>query len=186
MSEVSQLLMAIEDGDRVAAEVLLPLVYRELRRLASVKLSHEKAGQTLQATALVHEAYLRLVDPSDSTKWNNRGHFFGAAAEAMRRILIERARHKATAKAGGELQRIELPSEIAYSENVRFDLIELDQALKKLEESDSRRAQVVKLRFFAGLTSGQAASALGIARSTADADWAYAKCWLRVELGHDF
>lgn len=183
MSDVTRILQEIEQGDSLASERLLPLVYDELRKLADSKLGRENSGQTLQATALVHEAFLRLVDSEDARQWNSRGHFFGAAAEAMRRILIDRARHKATAKAGGHLKRIELP-EIATNEgdDAALDLLALDDALKKLEETDSRRANVVKLRYFAGLTSGQAAEALGITRSTADADWAYAKCWLRVEI----
>lgn len=183
MSEVTQLLIAIDEGDHAAADQLLPLVYRELRRLATARMSHEKMGQTIQATALVHEAYLRLVEPSSSQKWKSRGHFFGAAAEAMRRILVERARHKATIRAGRDLQRVELSEDVAVgTDNERLDLVELDAALNKLEETHARRAQVVKLRFFAGLKIGQIAAALDISRSTADADWAYAKCWLRVEM----
>lgn len=183
MSDVTRILTELGSGDPSRAEALLPLVYDELRRLAAARLADEKPGNTLQATALVHDAYLRLVGASDAVDWNGRGHFFGAAAEAMRRILIERARQKATQKAGGDHQRVELRSELAVQNgNLSLDLLALDAALKKLEIKHERRAKVVKLRYFAGLTSGQAAQALGIARSTADADWAYAKAWLRVEM----
>src|SRR5262249_37203981 len=163
-------------------EQLLPLVYDELRKLAAQKLAQEKPGQTLQATALVHEAYLRLVDGEPDAHWNSRGHFFGAAAEAMRRILIELARHKKSVKGGGQYQRVELPDEQRAAPSRQVDLLALDEALDKLAQHDARKAELVKLRFFAGLTIHQAASALGIADSTADADWAYAKAWLRVEL----
>lgn len=183
MSGVTQILNKIEQGDLRAAEDLLPLVYDELRKLANARLEGEKPGQTLQATALVHEAFIRLVDQDVTQRWNSRGHFFGAAAEAMRRILIERARRKATEKAGGQLRRVELPDAAAIQASYSVvDLISLDEALQKLEATEPRRASIVKLRYFAGLTSGQAAEALGIARSTADADWAYAKCWLRLEM----
>jgi RNA polymerase sigma factor (TIGR02999 family) len=181
MSDVTRILTAVEQGDPRAAEQLLPLVYEELRKLAAQKLAQEKPGQTLQATALVHEAYLRLVDVEKAQHWNSRGHFFAAAAESMRRILVEHARHKKSAKGGGKLQRIELHEHlVAPSEEV--DLIALDEALDKLAKLDVRKAELVKLRFFAGLTLREAADALGIAESTADADWAYAKSWLRVEL----
>ncbi len=183
MSEVTRILSAIEQGDPQAAEQLLPLVYDELRKLAAQRLAQEKPGQTLQATALVHEAYLRLVDTERAPHWNSRGHFFAAAAQAMRRILVEQARRKKSAKAGGQRQRVPLNEpELAAPSRV-VDLIALDEALDRLAEQDSRKAEVVKLRFFAGLTIQQAAEALGIAESTVDADWAFAKAWLRLELG---
>jgi len=182
MSELTQILSAIEQGDQHAAEQLLPVVYDELRKLAAQKLAQEKPGQTLQATALVHEAYLRLVDTEQDQHWNSRGHFFAAAAEAMRRILVEQVRHKRSAKGGGQLQRVELNDAQLAVPSRDVDLIALDEALNKLAGQDRRKAELVKLRFFAGLTICQAADALGIAESTADADWAYAKSWLRVEL----
>src|SRR5262245_23204836 len=182
MSDVTHILSAIEQGDPSAAERLLPLVYDELRKLAAAKLAQEKPGQTLQATALVHEAYLRLVDVEKAQHWNSRGHFFAAAAEAMRRILVEQARHKQSAKGGGQLQRVGLHDEQRAAPSRDVDLIALDEALDRLAHHDGRKALLVKLRFFAGLTIGQAAATLGIAESTADADWAYAKAWLRLEL----
>jgi RNA polymerase sigma factor (TIGR02999 family) len=182
MSDVSQILHAIEHGDPHAAGQLLPLVYDELRKLAAQKLAHERPGQTLQATALVHEAYLRLVDVKKAQHWNSRGHFFAAAAEAMRRILVEHARHKKSIKAGGALQRVEL-ADIAARDDPDDDLLLLHEALEKLEKKDNRKAELVKLRFFAGLTNEQAARALGVSTSTADNDWAYARAWLRLEIG---
>jgi len=187
MEPITQLLQQAETGDRQAAERLLPLVYQELRALAAVRLTQEKPGQTLQATALVHEAYLRLVDVEQAQTWNGRGHFFAAAAEAMRRILVERARHKMSMKAGGELQRLErssgdLPEMVDLAEDRAFDLLSLEEALSKLERLHPRKAELVKLRFFAGLTIDQAAATLGIAASTANADWVYAKSWLRLEM----
>ncbi len=182
MNEVTQLLAAIEQGDPHAGEQLLPLVYDELRRLAARKLAHEKPGQTLQATALVHEAYLRLVEGAEAQRWDNRGHFFATAAEAMRRILVERARHKHSLKAGGGRQRVELADVELAVEGPGEELLALDEALAKLEGKDRRKADLVKLRFFAGLTTEQAAAALGISASTADNDWAYARCWLRLEM----
>ena len=181
MAEITRILEAIDEGDAHAAEELLPLVYDELRRLAAQKLSREKPGQTLQATALVHEAYIRLVG-SEDPHWDSRGHFFPAAAEAMRRILVERARRKQTQRAGGEFQRLELATVEAAAGSPRVDLLALDEALNKLAAKDRRKAELVSLRFFAGLTNEQAAQALGIASSTADADWSYAKSWLRVEM----
>jgi RNA polymerase sigma factor (TIGR02999 family) len=181
MSKVTRILSAIEHGEAGAAEQLLPLVYSELRTLAAQKLAQEKPGQTLQATALVHEAYVRLVDVSQAQEWNSRGHFFAAAAEAMRRILVEQARHKKSAKGGGQQQRVPLEGHLA-APGRDIDLIALDEALDQLAGHDSRKAELVKLRFFAGMTISQAAAALGIADSTADADWAYAKSWLRVQL----
>jgi RNA polymerase sigma factor (TIGR02999 family) len=180
--ELAQIASATNPSEPLAAEQLLPLVYEELRKLAAQKLAREKPGQTLQATALVHEAYVRITDSGQSPRWNSQGHFFAAAAEAIRRILIERARHRHSLKAGGERRREDLP-EIEADEMVRgLDLLALDEALEKLEKQDKRRAELVKLRFFAGLTIAEAAGALGIATSTADNDWAYARCWLRLEL----
>jgi RNA polymerase sigma factor (TIGR02999 family) len=182
MSDVTQILSVIEHGDGSAAEQLLPLVYDELRRLAAHKMAGESPGQTIQATALVHEAYVRLVNSEQAHHWNSRGHFFAAAAEAMRRILVERARHKRRLKAGGDHQRGEMPELQAPDVGPSVDLLALNEALDKLELQDRRRAEVVKLRFFAGLTIEETALALGIATSTADSDWAYARCWLRVEV----
>ncbi len=182
MSEVTQILVAIERGDPQASEQLLPLVYEELRKLAAQRLAKETPGQTLQATALVHEAYLRLVGESEEQHWNSRGHFFAAAAEAMRRILVEQARHKRSAKGGGQLQRVALNDAPLAAPSRNVDLLALDEALNKLAGHDSRKAELVKLRYFVGLTISEAAAALGIAESTADADWAYAKSWLRLEL----
>jgi len=189
MTGVTQILSRIESGDPYAAEQLLPLVYDELRKLAAARLSHENPGQTLQATALVHEAYLRLVGnqrqavgSADDARWNGRGHFFAAAAEAMRRILIESARRKSSAKHGGEFQRVDLDEAQLVVSDRRLDLIALDEALDRLAARDTRKAELVKLRFFAGLSSAQAATALGISESTADADWAYAKAWLRLQM----
>ena len=183
MSDVTRVLTAIEHGDAQAAQHLLPLVYDELRRLAAHRLSHEQPGQTLQATALVHEAYLRLVDSDQTPHWDSRGHFFAAAAQAMRRILVDNARHKQSLKAGGDRQRLDLSDVELAIEAPDVDLLALDQALDKLEANDKRKADLVKLRFFAGLTNEEAAQALGISTSTADNDWAYARCWLRLELG---
>lgn len=182
MSEVTHLLNALSRGDPRAADQLLPLVYQELRLLAAQKLAREKAGQTLGPTALVHEAYLRLVDTEKVPEWNSRGHFFGAAAEAMRRILVERARHKRSLKAGGGRRRQEMPELEAPAGVPDLDVLALDEALAKLAAQDKRRADVVKLRFFAGLTIEETALALGIATSTAESDWAYARCWLRLEI----
>jgi RNA polymerase sigma factor (TIGR02999 family) len=186
MSEITRILSAIEHGEPHAAEELLPLVYDALRQLAAQKLAQEKPGQTLQATALVHEAYLRLVDgerQGSSAPWNSRGHFFAAAAEAMRRILIEQARRKASKKAGGKQRRVDLADIEPAIPGPQFDLLALNEALAQLETTDPRAAAVVKLRFFAGLTMPQAAQALGISLATAESDWAYAKCCLRLQLG---
>jgi RNA polymerase sigma factor (TIGR02999 family) len=182
MGDVTRILEVIEAGGADATDKLLPLVYDELRQLAARKLAREKPGQTLQATALVHEVYIRLVNVKTAQQWNSRGHFFAAAAEAMRRILIDQARHKQTKKAGG--LRLELPEfELAASDSdLHVDLLALNEALAKLDALDNRKAQLVKLRFFAGLTNAQAAEALGVSASTADNDWAYAKTWLRVEM----
>jgi RNA polymerase sigma factor (TIGR02999 family) len=177
MAGVTQILAAIEHGTATAEE-LLPLVYDELRSLATQRLSSEKAGQTLQATALVHEAYLRLVDGEQAQQWNGRGHFFGAAAEAMRRILVERARRKNRAKHGGDMHRLDVDEGLIVSEETSPDLLALDEALGELERHDSQTAQLVKLRYFAGLTHQQAAEALGITRRAADRLWAVARAWL--------
>ena len=185
MSDVTRVLSAIEQGDPRAAEQLLPLVYEELRKLAAQRLARESPGQTLQATALVHEAYLRLVDPNDAKPWNGRRHFFGAAAEAMRRILVENARRKASAKHGGKLQREELPESKLVAPALSEDLLALDEALSQLAQTDAIAAELVKLRYFAGLTSDQAAEALGLSSGTADRTWAYARAWLQKKLkGH--
>ncbi len=216
MSEVTRILSQIDAGDPQAAEQLLPLVYDELRKLAMAKLAHEKPGQTLQATALVHEAYLRLVGPvspvgnalrgvpgaelergrrgegetnlptpdprSPTPSFSSRGHFFGAAAEAMRRILIGQARHKASLKAGGQRKRVDLSDVEPEIQGPPLDVIALDEALEQLAARDPRAAALVKLRFFAGLTMPQAADALGVSLATVENDWAYAKSWLRLQI----
>jgi RNA polymerase sigma factor (TIGR02999 family) len=185
MDGITQVLNAIEQGDPSAAEQLLPLVYEELRKLAAQRMAQEKPGQTLQATALVHDAYLRLVNVKEAQRWNGRGHFFAAAAEAMRRILIENARRKRGPEAGGRHVRVELPDLPAEFRGPDLDLLVLSDALDRLQAKDARAAEVVKLRFFAGLTRQQAAEALGISLATADNDWAYAKGWLKAEIaGH--
>ena len=181
MSDVTQILTAIEQGDAKAADELLPLVYEELRRLASQKMSHEPPGQTLQATALVHEAYIRLVG-SEAKNWSGRTHFFAAAAEAMRRILIDNARRKQRLKRGGKQQKIDLDKAEIAIEGPSTDLIALDEALVKLAEEDSVKADLVKLRYFAGLTIPQAAEMLDISRATADRYWSYARAWLFDEI----
>ena len=178
MSEVTRILCAIDQGDPAAADQLLPLVYAELRRLAAQRLSHEKPGQTLQATALVHEAYLRLVDVEQTQHWNSRGHFFAAAAEAMRRILVESARRKQGVKGGGDLHRVELRDAADLKGSAAVDLIALDEALSMLEREAPAKAQVVKLRFFAGLSVDEAAKAMGVSRATAKRHWVYARAWL--------
>jgi RNA polymerase sigma factor (TIGR02999 family) len=181
MSEVTRILSAIEQGDPNAAEQLLPLVYDGLRRLAAEKMAQEKPGQTLEATALVHEAYLRLVDVAKGQHWDGRGHFFAAAAEAMRRILVENARRKQRLKHGGGLHKHPLDeNEPAIASAVdAVDLLALHEALDRLEATSPRRARLVKLRYFAGLTLPEVAELLGIAQSTAEADWTYAKAWLK-------
>lgn len=182
MSDVTQILSHIDQGDPSSADLLLPLVYDELRKLAAAKLAHEDRVQTLSATALVHEAYVRLVDANATLSWNSRGHFFAAAAEAMRRIILERARQKKSLKGGGNLNRVDLLDHDAEFNGPGLDILALDEALQMLEQSDSRAAQVIKLRFFAGLTISQAAETLGISVATADNDWAFARSWLRVRL----
>jgi RNA polymerase sigma factor (TIGR02999 family) len=184
MNDVTCVLAAIENGDPRAAEQLLPLVYEELRRLAAQRLAREKPGQTFQATALVHEAYLRLCAGEQAQRWDGRGHFFAAAAEAMRRILVERARRKQRLRHAGGLRRQALAEhEPAIASPVdQVDLLALDEALNGLEAAQPRRARLVKLRFFAGLTLPEAAAMLDIAPSTAEADWTYAKAWLKREM----
>ena len=182
MTDVTKILSQIESGDPIAAEQLLPLVYEELRKLAAANLIREKPGQTLQATALVHEAYLRLVDGNDAQHWNSRGHFFGAAAEAMRRILVDQARHKRSKRHGGDFQRIELTAVEPAAPANQVDLLALDEALDKLAARDPRAAELVKLRFFAGLTVPEAAKTLAVSVATAENDWAYAKSWLKLQL----
>jgi len=182
MSDVTRHLSQIEQGEPQAARKLLPLVYDELRKLAVARLAAEKPGQTLQPTALVHEAYLRLVRDQGQAPWNGRGHFFGAAAEAMRRILIEQARRKDRRRYGGEMQRVDLDSQAEIGEQVDDNLIALDEALQRLEKEDSAAAAVVKLRYFAGLTIEEAAEALELSVRTANRHWAYAKAWLYQQL----
>lgn len=183
MSDVTRILDRIDVGDPKAAEQLLPLVYDELRKLAAVKLAQEKSGQTLQATALVHEAYVRLLGNEADRGWDSRGHFFSAAAEGMRRILVDRARHKMTQKCGGGRNRVELNDNLAVSElEKNQELLYLDIALERLEQQDPIKAKLVKLRYFSGLTGAQAAEALGIGVSTADKYWAHGKVWLRAEM----
>ena len=178
MPDITQILQAIDRGEPRASEELLPLVYQELRRLASARMAQERPGQTLQATALVHEAYLRLVGGDVTTSWENRRHFFAAAAEAMRRILIEKARHRARLKHGGQLDRVDLADADLALEEPREDLLQLDEALQALEQSDPRKAELVKLRYFAGLSEEEAAKVLDISRATASRWWAFARAWL--------
>jgi RNA polymerase sigma factor (TIGR02999 family) len=182
MNDVTRILAAVEKGDPGAAKQLLPLVYDELRKLAAVRLAGEKPGQTLQATALVHEAYLRLVGDGQPADWEGRGHFFAAAAEAMRRILIDRARGKATTKRGGGLRRIEIESVPAADDGREAELLVLDDALTELERHDPQAARLVKLRYFAGLSHQQAAQALGVSRRAADRLWSLARAWLYQRL----
>lgn len=183
MSDVTRMLSAIEQGDPSAAQQLLPLVYDELRKLASHHLAREKPGQTLQPTALVHEAYMRLLGPSpEHQHWENRGHFFAAAAEAIRRILIENVRRKRRIKHGGDRKRIDIKDVAQITEEPADDLIDLDEALRKLEGVDADAAQVIKLRYFAGLTMQQTADALGISLRTAERNDAYARTWLHRKL----
>jgi len=178
MTDVTQILSQIESGDPSAAEQLLPLVYSELRKLAAAKLAQEKPGQTLQATALVHEAYIRLVDVEKAQHWNSRGHFFGAAAEAMRRILVESARRKGCDKHGGQLQKVALDELQVGLDSPPDQLLSFDETLSALAKSDAQSAELVKLHCFAGLSIEQAADILGISPRTAYRDWAYARAWL--------
>jgi RNA polymerase sigma factor (TIGR02999 family) len=182
MSDVTHLIEQIESGDPNAAEHLLPLVYEELRKLASKKLSKEKPGQTLQTTVLVHEAYLRLVDTDQPQQWNGRSHFFGAAAEAMRRILVENARRKQAQKHGGQMQRLELDVATAVAEELSDDLLAVDEALTRLEEQWPEKAKLVKLRYFAGLTIPEASQAMKISTATAERHWRFARAWLHSQL----
>jgi RNA polymerase sigma factor (TIGR02999 family) len=182
MNEVTAILSAIDRGDAQAAARLLPLVYDVLRKLAAARLAREAPGQTLDATALVHEAYLRLVGPGDEARWQNRGHFFAAAAEAMRRILIDRARERQAQKRGGGRGRADLDPDCLPAPERSDDLLALDDALTRLTAKDARKAKLVELRYFAGLTLDQAAAVLGVSPATADRDWAFARAWLHREL----
>jgi RNA polymerase sigma factor (TIGR02999 family) len=179
MSEVTQLLVAMGRGDPQAAAQLLPLVYEELRRLAAARLAAEPSGNTLQPTALVHEAYLRLVGTPGGDRWDHRGHFFAAAAEAMRRILIDAARRKAAERHGGAMQRQALDPDVASGREPREDLLAVDEALSKLADEDPLKADLVKLRYFVGMSLAEAAAALGLSERTAGRHWAYARAWLR-------
>jgi RNA polymerase sigma factor (TIGR02999 family) len=183
MSDVTQILSAIEHGDPSAAEQLLPLVYDELRKLAAQKMTQEAPGQTLQATALVHEAYLRLVDTEKAQRWNSRGHFFAAAAEAMRRILVDNARHKQSKKRGGDREQNQVdPDELPFSSpHDPLEVLAIHESLERLNAKSPRKAELVKLRYFLGCTMAETAQILGIALATAEDDWAYAKAWLRRE-----
>jgi RNA polymerase sigma factor (TIGR02999 family) len=182
MSDVTRILSALARGDRRAAGQLLPLVYRELRQLAAARMAAEAPGHTLDATALVHEAYLRLVGPADDARWDSRGHFFAAAAEAMRRILVDAARRKRRVKHGGGRNRLDLDDVEVASPDVRHDLVALDDALTRLEAEDPQAARLVELRHFTGLSIPDAARALGISPRTADRVWAFARAWLHREL----
>jgi len=185
MSEVTQLLDAIGHGDRHASAELLPLVYDELRRLAAEKMAHERPGQTLQATALVHEAYLRLVGSADSQQWDNRWHFFAAAAEAMRRIILNGARDRKRLKRGGDLRRVDLDQVDLASETNVDEVVAVSEALDELEREDAVAAQVVKLRFFAGLKQREVAAALGISLRSVERQWAFAQAWIYDRLQRD-
>jgi RNA polymerase sigma factor (TIGR02999 family) len=182
MSDISQLLTAIDRGDSLAADQLLPLVYAELRTLAASKMIQESPGQTLQATALVHEAFVRLVDVQNAQKWNSRGHFFAAAAEAMRRILVENARRRQQLKRGGEFQRVVADDIAIVADSVPEDLIALDEALSRLATTDPEAARLIQLRYFTGLTIPEAARSLGISPRSADRLWAFARAWLHREI----
>jgi RNA polymerase sigma factor (TIGR02999 family) len=182
MNDVTQILSAMERGDQSASEQLLPLVYQELRKLAAARLAQEKPGQTIQPTVLVHEAYLRLVDIPQQTKWNGRGHFFSAAAEAMRRILIENARRKQCERRGGGRQRVDLDLANPTAEVRDDELLALDEALVRLEQRWPDKAQLVKLRYFAGMTIPEAASAMEISHATAERHWTFARAWLHAQL----
>jgi RNA polymerase sigma factor (TIGR02999 family) len=185
VANITQILNGIEPGDPKAAAALLPLVYDELRRLAAARLAGEKPGQTLEATALVHEVYLRLVGGDPDSPWNSRGHFFAAAAEAMRRILVENARRKHRLKHGGQYERVDLESGCLVSEAPSLDLLAVDEALTRLAVADPTKAELVKLRFFAGLAMPEAAAVLGISLATAERYWTFAKSWLSVDLSDD-
>jgi RNA polymerase sigma factor (TIGR02999 family) len=182
MSDVTQILSQIESGDPSAAEQLLPLVYEELRKLAAVRLAQEKPGQTLQATALVHDAYIRLVDVEKAKHWNSRGHFFGAAAEAMRRILVENARRKGRVRHGHDMPRVELPDVAGSSGPSPETILAVDEAVSRLRETDPATANIVQMHFFAGLTLDEVADALGVSRATVYRQWSYARAVLRLAL----
>jgi len=182
MPEVTRLLDAAAAGDSHAAAELLPLIYDELRKLAAARMAAESSGQTLQATALVHEAYLRLIGPADNTRWENRGHFFAAAAEAMRRILVDAARRKRREKHGGDRQRVDLDTVAVAAPEPKEDLVALDIALTRLASEDSQSARLVELRQFAGLTVPEAAQVLGVSPRTADRLWKFARAWLHREI----
>ena len=182
MPDVTRILSQIESGNPSAAEQLLPLVYEELRSLAAQRLSHEKPGQTLQATALVHDAYLRLVNTHEAQQWNSRGHFFAAAAEAMRRILVERARRKKRSRHGSGRRRVDLDTQLCVSGEPDDSLVALDDALERLAKEDPQSAELVKLRYFAGLTIPQTAEILGVSPRKANLMWSFARAWLRREV----
>ena len=182
MSDVTQILSQIEQGDPSAAEQLLPLVYDELRKLAAVKLANEKPGQTLQATALVHDAYIRLVDVGKAQHWNSRGHFFGAAAEAMRRILIEHARSRLYLRRGGGRERVNLQDVDFSTDGPNIDILALDEALTRMEQRWPEKARLVQLRYFGGMTIAEASAAMGISHATAERHWKFARSWLFAEL----
>ena len=182
MNEVTRILSDLAQGDAHAAGQLLPLVYEELRKLAAARMAEEAPGNTLDATALVHEAYLRLVEPADAARWDNRGHFFAAAAEAMRRILVEAARRKQREKHGGDRTRLDLDAAQSVAPDPRHDLVALDAALTRLEAEDPQAAKLVELRHFTGLSIAEAAQALGISPRTADRVWSFARAWLHREL----
>ena len=183
--DITQILKAVEDGDRQATEQLLPLVYAELRRLAAAKMASERPDQTLQPTALVHEAFMRLVGGEQPAQWDGRGHFFAAAAEAMRRILIDAARKRSRKKRGGTLVRVDLKDDDALVEVADETLLEVDEALRKLEIQDPDAAKLVELRYFTGLTINETAEALGVSPRTVKRNWVYARAWLQRELMHD-
>lgn len=185
MRNVTKILAAIERGEKTATDQLLPLVYKELRRLAAAKLSKEKPGQMLQPTVLVHEAYLRLVDVEAPQQWNGRGHFFAAAAEAMRRILVEKARRRQSLKQGGRHQRIDLDIQSVPIEGPGNDLLALDEVLTRFEQRWPEKAKLVKLRYFAGLTIPKASKAMGVSTATAERHWRFARAWLHSQLNHD-
>lgn len=182
MNDVTRILSAIEQGDSNAAEKLLPLVYQELRKLAAARLSKEKTGHSLQPTVLVHEAYLRLVDVDQPQQWSGRGHFFAAAAEAMRRILVDIARRKKSEKHGGQLRRVSLDDDLAATHDRAIDLLALDEALAELQQRWPDKAKLVKLRYFAGLTIPEASRAIGVSRATGERYWTFAKAWLHLQL----
>jgi RNA polymerase sigma factor (TIGR02999 family) len=182
LHDVTQILDAVSRGERQPSDELLPLVYDELRKLAAARLAHEKPGQTLQATALVHEAYMRLVGPKVAPQWNSRAHFFAAAAEAMRRILVDHARRRKAAKRGMDPFRVEVDLLAVVDDREAEKLVDLDEAISKLAEQDPLKADLVKLRFFAGLRISEAADMLGISTATADRYWAYARAWLQREM----